>query len=469
MSKIAFRLAACLLLIRLSFPVGVVQGARQTSYSVTKNYIQPDFPDRLTFHLAAISSDTIESVTLLTGTNGHACQPSQARQSLDFTPGPHVDLTWDLDFRQSGLLPPGAEVWWQWIVTTSGGTTDTTPKKTYVVEDQRFNWMNLEKSGITLQWLMGDQAFGAALMDISLKSLQRLEKDMGISPMERIWITIYPSAAVLQEAAHAFEWTGGVAFPNYNSTMIGISPDEREWADQVIPHELSHLVVDVLVFNCHGVDTPTWLGEGLAVFAENQPLQLYKDLVMENLRKDNLPNLSSLSAGFSAYSDSASLSYAQSSQVVAFMIQDYGAQKMGELLDGLHAGETIDEALKRIYNLDTEGLDAAWRASLGFALQATSTMIPLEASSPTPVPTLALGTSPVKARPTASAIRTVTAVVTTQILPSPTVTPVPVPGSGLLNTPSLYLLVPICLGVLVIVVLAGLLLRLRLRKKQADL
>jgi hypothetical protein len=468
MSKIAFRVAACLLLICLSFPVGVVRGARQTSYSVTKNYIQPDFPYYLTFHLAAISSDSIERVTLLTGTNGHACQPSQARQSLDFTPGRHVDLTWDLDFRQSGLLPPGAEVWWQWIVTTSGGSTDTTPKKTYVVEDQRFNWKELEKSGITLQWLMGDQAFGAALLDISLKSLLRLEKDMGISPMESIWITIYPSAADLQEAAHAFEWTGGVAFSNYNSVMIGIGPNQLDWAREVIPHELSHQVVDALVFNCHGVNTPTWLGEGLAVFAENRPAQHYTDLVLEALQKDYLPNLSSLSAGFSAYSDSASLSYAQSSLVTSFMIKKYGAQKMGALLNGLHSGETIDEALKEVYDLDTDGLDAEWRASLGFALQATTTLVPQEANSSTPVPTLALATSPVKPRTSPSAVQTVAASPTIT-LATPTSTPDPGSTSEYSVAHLLLLAIPICLGFIVVAILAGFMLRRRTRKHQAVL
>jgi hypothetical protein len=472
MTKNTLRFVACLLFFSLVFPWRAVQGARQPSYSVTQNYIQFYFPDRLTFRLAANSTDTIQSVTLLTGTNGRSCQPSQTRHALEITPGTDINVKWDLDFRQAGFLPPGAEVWWQWVVTTSGGITDTTPRKTYVVNDQRFNWKKLEKGGITLQWQRGDQAFGETLMDLSLKSLQKLQKDMGVEPVSNIWITIYPSAAALQEAAHSFEWTGGTAYPDYNSSMIGIAPDELAWAAEALPHELSHLVVGVLVYNCHGIEMPTWLGEGLAVYAEDQPHQIYANLVLEALRKGYLPALSSLSAGFPAYSDSASLAYAQSIQVITFMIDEYGSQKMGQLLNGLHAGERIDEALNQVYGLDTDGLDAAWRASLGFASQSTPTFLPTQEGSRTPVPTLALATSPVKATPTATAAATATSAAiaaVTQGSPAPTAaTPAPTGASPRPGKVAPLLFLAVCLSLVLILAVVGYLYVKKIRKPQAN-
>lgn len=430
MLKITSYTTVGLLLFCLLLPGGISQAASLPAYSVTKNYVQLDFPDRLTFHLAALSSDVIQSVTLLTGNNGRACQPSHARRLMDFTPANHVDLSWDLQFQDYGLLPPGTQVWWQWVVTTSGGITDTTPLKSYVINDQRANWNKLEEVGITLQWQQGSQEFGNKLLAISEKSLQRLEMDMGVAPAGNIWITIYPSTEALQNAAHAYEWTGGVAYPAYNSTMIGIAPDDLDWAAEVIPHELSHLLVDARVFNCHGAEVPTWLGEGLAVYAENGSQAESKNQVLEALSKGYLPDLDSLAGGFSAYTDSASLAYAESSQVVTYLIQAYGAQKIGRLLNGLHSGQTIDEALSQAYGLDTNSLDAAWRASLGFPAQNLPTQVPVLMSSSTAVPTLPLATSLVKPSPTFQP-PTPTPASSARPQKTPTPTPVPVAASSL--------------------------------------
>ena len=51
--------------------------------------------------------------------------------------------------------------------------------------------------------------------------------------------------------------------------------------------------------------------------------------------------------------------------VVDFMIHQYGRQKMTALLLQLRDGATADEALKAVYGFDVDGLEAAWRASVG--------------------------------------------------------------------------------------------------------
>jgi hypothetical protein len=462
MKKNLVLFSICALLIVLFNPAANAQGAESSSFTIDNNFLAVIYPDSLIFHLTASSSGAIEGVALIYGTNGRSCQSSQTRQELTFRHDRHVDLSWNLEFKDFGLLPPGSEVWWQWEVITSDGGTETTPKNIQVINDKRVVWHTLQKNAIILQWQDGSPAFGTALMDLAEKSLARLVKDIGVAPTGEMWITVYPSASALQEAAHSYEWTGGVAFPEYSSTMIGIRTDEMDWAAQVIPHELSHLVVDNLIFNCHGVAAPTWLDEGLAVYAEDQPDQADISLVKKALSQGELPSLSSLAAGFSAYSERASLSYAESSQVVTYLIKQNGAQAMGRLLDGLHSGETIDEDLKQVYGLDTDGLDAAWRVSMGYSSQAAPVQDLSLASSPTTIPTLALSTSAVKPSlapsitPSASLVPTVT-------LSPATVTPTPVAPRRLggIQTPIICLLA--CLGGCFLLALAGFLL-LRIRR-----
>ena len=462
MKKNLVLFSICALLIVLLNPAANAQGGEPASFTIDNNFVAVIYPNSLLFHLKAGSSSTIEGVALIYGTNGRSCQSSQTRQELTFTPDRHVDLTWDLEFKDFGLLPPGSEVWWQWEVITSTGDMDITSKKTQVINDNRVTWHTLQKNAVILQWQEGSPAFGTALMDLAEKSLARQVKDMGVAPTGEIWITIYPSASALQQAAHSYEWTGGVALPKYNSTMIGIRTDEMDWAAQVIPHELSHLVVDNLIFNCQGVTAPTWLGEGLAVYAEGQPDQADITLVKRALSQGDLPSLSSLAAGFSAYSERASLSYAESNLVVTYLIEQNGGQAMGRLLDGLHSGVTIDEDLKHVYGLDTEGLDAAWRVSMGFSSPAAPVQDLSLTSSPTIIPTLVLPTSAVRPSLTPSITPSAT-LLPTFTLPPATVTPTPVapPRLGGIQTPIIFLLA--CLGGCFLLALAGFLL-LRIRR-----
>ena len=65
-------------------------------------------------------------------------------------------------------------------------------------------------------------------------------------------------------------WTGGLAYPDHNIVIIGITPDQMDWGKRTQAHELTHVLVGQLTFSCLG-DMPTWLNEGLAMYGEGGP------------------------------------------------------------------------------------------------------------------------------------------------------------------------------------------------------
>jgi hypothetical protein len=96
---------------------------------------------------------------------------------------------------------------------------------------------------------------------------------------------------------------------------------------------------------------------------------------------------------------------------------------MASLLSTIQSGNKIDKALLAIYDLDTDGIEAKWRVSLGFKPQAT--LAPTSADR-TAVPTMALWTSVIKksATPTSLPTETPTMVPFTDTpQPLPSVTP----------------------------------------------
>jgi hypothetical protein len=72
----------------------------------------------------------------------------------------------------------------------------------------------------------------------------------------------------------------------------------------------------------------------------------------------------SLCSAFSAQTEEAHLSYAQSYSLVEYLLGNYGQDKMLDLLTLFKEGATYDEALSEVYDFDIDGLDARWRATL---------------------------------------------------------------------------------------------------------
>jgi hypothetical protein len=408
----------------------------QSTIQVRGNDAAMSFPDYITFYVDVNSDDPIETVKLYYGTNGRSCQDGGSRQILEFEPDKDVELEWRWELKRSGALPHGAEVWWQWEIINASGETFLSEKGVFVVDDDRHEWQEIAAEGVIVQWYEGDLDFGNELFNIAINGLNRLEDEIGIRPPGDLRLIIYASAEEVQDAMiHTYEWAGGVALDEYNSTIIGINPSQIDWARDVIPHELVHLIMGTLTFNCRGVRTPTWLHEGVAELAEGGLSPGDFDKLEAALEGDALPSLKSLESGFSAKTDQAALAYIQSGYVVDYLIREYGKDKFSAVLDTMRGGEAIDNALELVYGMDTAGLDAAWRNSLGFGSDISDQNVSDE-SLPTftPVPTLALWTPiiepTVTERPSATPRPTSTS---TEPPPSPTPTSwtddsIPTPG-----------------------------------------
>lgn len=407
--------------------------APASSIEISQNTFELSFPRRIQFNVQASSTAPIDRVVLLFGTNGRSCQDSATRQEIDFDPEKEVSLEWEWDLRTARPLPPGAEIWWQWEIRDQSGNTLTSDKKSFVVEDDAFTWKSISRENITVYWVEGSRSFATKILDTALSSLKRLTDNAGVHPAGNIRLNIYPTIDDLK-ASLLYEptWIGGIAFPEYGSLSTVIEPGEESWVAEVIPHELAHLVTGELTFNCYGAELPTWLEEGLAVYSENKRSLSDINLVKSALKKGTLEPLHDLTAGFSADPNEADLNYAQSGMVVAFMVETYGAEKMAALLASIGEGKQFSKALLEIYGMDTDGLDAAWRSSLGYSVATSATARPSEAVRPThtPVPTLAIWTSVGQAVPSATATGTATSTLTPRaatatVLPASTATPVP--------------------------------------------
>ena len=343
----------------------------ESEISVLDSSVEVHFPTGLIFNLEAESSVNIVEARFHYRVDKMNYAQVTSEGWADFTPATRIRASWAWDMRKSSLPPGTAVTYWWTIENAAGNKLETSPAEV-CFDDLRSHWQSLTVGELTLFWYEGDDSFAGELMDACEEGLTRLTRDIGTYPERPVKIYVYASAIDLQGAMiFPMEWTGGVAFTEFGIIAIGISPSRLDWGKRALAHELTHLVVHQAIFSPYG-KLPTWLDEGLAMYNEGEPDPFFQSWLEKAVSEDRLISARSLCSPFSAESEKAYISYAESYSLVEYLLDNYGQDKMLNLLTLFKQGNTYDEALTRVYGFDIDGLDARWRASL-LAPKATAT------------------------------------------------------------------------------------------------
>ncbi|MBI4789624.1 MAG: hypothetical protein HY782_21550 [Chloroflexi bacterium] len=358
--------------------------------TVVSNKFINNFRRNLQFQVEAQSSAKIDQIALLIQLDGVS---SSVRQIPKFEPDLKVQAMYEWPLNTQ-YLPPGVNGQFWWTIQDSAGNQLQTPKQSFRVEDPAHKWQKLSNDKLVLYWYAGGDAFGKALFDKGVETMQFLEKDIGVSVDRQIQILIYGDRASFRSALSdgAQEWTGGQAFPDYGIVVINIEPNNLDWGKDAAAHELAHQVLHQKVKGPLGdFSLPKWMDEGLAVYYEN-PGKLdsqFSTPVRRAIQNDTLIPLRSLNSNFPADPAAANLSYGESWSVVDFIIRQYGKDKVAQMLQEFKAGAFYDDVLRKVLGVDIDGLETEWRKDIG----AKPRVIPTRSNAPaTAFPTFSLST-----------------------------------------------------------------------------
>jgi hypothetical protein len=411
------RFVTCIFLMALC--AWAQPGSAQTTIEVAQNEAWIDFPESVDFHLMATAESPIVSAEIEHGVDALACGDVATVTTPHFEPDAELDLTWRWDILEGPLIPPGSQIWWQWQLTTEDGNTVTTPRQTATFLDDWFVWQSLTAENVTVHWYRGPQSLGQQMLDAALVAIDELDAETGLRLSEPVNLYLYDETFDLQVSLPgAPAWAGGAAFPEHNVVLVTTNTAALEYGVSTTRHEIGHLVIGRLTFNCTN-PIPTWLNEGLAMVAEGTEDLSAIEMLDEAIENDAVLTISQLEGSFSVHTNRALLSYAQSYNLVRYLIDTYGQAQMLSLLETFRAGATPDDALMMVYGFNTNGLEDEWRAAIGAGPRPQDTALNQE--EPTPVPTLSLLGPAV----TDTAVPSATAPATEIVLQAPTETAVP--------------------------------------------
>jgi len=370
---------------------GMFSAPMQNAFAAAQADVKDDkvtfsFPETATFSATLTAASDITSVTLEYGDTQQTCGEVIAKAYPKITAGKNVPVEWTWDMRQSGSLPPGTNIWWRWRYTDDTGRESVSETQNATWLDETHAWQTISSGDLRLHWYGNDKSFAQTMLDAGVEGLRRNKEQAGLITDAPVDLYVYSNYDDMKDAIlYEPSWTGGMAFPEHNILIMGVSKSDSTWDQNTVIHELTHILIGHFTFSCIGT-VPQWLNEGLAMFSEGKLDENMQAQLDEAIRSDSLITLRSLNGGFSELSDKANLSYGQSQSVVSFLIQAHGQAKLTELLSALRDAKPIDDALLEVYGFNTDGLEDVWRQAVGAAPRAVSAQA---TSQPTPtfVPT----------------------------------------------------------------------------------
>jgi hypothetical protein len=362
--------------------VSTTAAAGQPSIEVRDSSARNEFPNGLVFTLDVAADASFDDIRLF-----YQVAPDGVRTTAvpDCSGSTVVGCTFGLAATRRNVLIPGAEVTYFWRLT-AGEVTEETPPQLVVYEDSRFEWRTLNDGNLTV-WHHGSEDEARGILGAGRDSLDEISELLETSVGFPVKIFYYASAEEMRPAILAEDREGVVTLGEvaYSDTAM-VSADSNP--AEIARHEIAHIVVRQALEG--PFDIPAWLNEGTAVFAQTRPLEGQRSALERAIESGQVLSVRSLSSASSgSLGGRVFLFYGQSWSLVQFLVDTHGQERFAELFRTFNEGASTGEALEQVYGFNQDGLENAWRDSVGLPPREAPTpngdegQVPPTASAPT--------------------------------------------------------------------------------------
>lgn len=354
-------LPALLAVLTLLSSALIAPGVRaQAGIEVRSQDVQNRFPDGIRFTLLVATPSPIDEVRLR-----YSIAPDGTAASgvAECTGDTAVTCTFDLMSEPDSFLPPSTEITYFWDIRDAAGRTLQTEPQLFVYEDTRFEWQSVTDDNLTVWWYAGSEDDARAVLGAALESLRGIGELLDTTVEFPVKVLYYADVEDMQPAVLSFGTEDVITLGEvvFSDTAM-VSADVRPL--DIARHEVAHIVIRQATQGPFGI--PDWLNEGTAVFAQSELFSGQREALDSAIRRNDVFSIRSLSsASVGASAANVSLFYGQSWSVVSFLVDTFGPEKFAELFAVFKEGNTTDDALMTVYGFDRDGLEDAWRESVG--------------------------------------------------------------------------------------------------------
>lgn len=362
-------MAQALLMLAVVAVTTAMPAAAEGPVSVRLVSIENGFPGPVTFRAEASSSvaDIVAMrLRLAIASNGN-------NSTIRFPIDPASKVTTELQLPPR--YPAGVDFRVSVEAEDARGNQSSTPEQPFWLADTRQTWQRIQEGPLTVHYYGNRLETARRVLAGARYSVAVAGGLLGteLAPFSVVLYEPPEDASGAQTSNQNVIGIRSVAYADYGLVHVvnraGGSPEITA------RHETTHMLVRWTVRGVSRI--PAWLNEGFAVWSEGVTQPFYRRRLEAWIQREDPPSLRTLIA-FPTELEANSDGYVQGASVVQYLLDTYGHERLRTLFHSL--GEGDEAALQLAYGLTVDGLDAAWRESLG--LQPRS----YETARPTPLP-----------------------------------------------------------------------------------
>ncbi|HVU03901.1 MAG TPA: peptidase MA family metallohydrolase [Polyangiaceae bacterium] len=182
----------------------------------------------------------------------------------------------------------------------------------------------------------------------------------------RIARTAGEMSTLAPEGAPYPKYASGVAYSEIGLVLLTLSPTVESSlfdVNEVFRHELAHVALEDATGGSDRV--PHWFNEGLAVHLSGESSLVRLRTLSTATLAGRLVPLGRLERGFPSDATAAELAYAESADVVRFLLRQQDRERFPALISRIREGQSFASALRDSYGLDLPSLEYEWREEIG--------------------------------------------------------------------------------------------------------
>ena len=400
--------------------------------------LESNFPTSLRFHAQVETDLEVEDIRVRFGV-GHGEKNRYNYLDLDRSTvggGTLIDGELEWSFNITGrYIPPGSVIRFHFEVLDADGNEHVSDEFHTVMHDARYEWEEVASGPLKVLYHGPVETRALRLAEAGIELLELMQPITGGETETPITVTMYNNNAEMigavqtRSAATSRELiTEGQAF--HDESVVLVLVGSRDIG--TLTHELTHILVGRAAGGTSAL-VPLWFNEGLAEYGnldQGLSYQYYLEWAVDTGRLKPFASLSS----FPGEPSLNLVAYGQSRSFVSYLIEEYGGDKIAEVLAEIRDGSNGDTAIRTVYGDNLLALENAWRYDLGADEYVPPRISAAPQATATPIPTVA----PIQQQATSTPIPTLTplllptpaATATPEVVVQPTDTPEPAPPTA---------------------------------------
>ncbi len=200
------------------------------------------------------------------------------------------------------------------------------------------------------------------------RGIDILQQQLGPAPGATVELRVVSNARELAAVAPPDSpppgWATGVTYADHDLIVLSLtSPRTGRFIPlfAVLRHELAHLVVDRITGSR---SIPRWFDEGIALWAAGDDYAGRQEELVNAAMRDQLLPLQAIERGYPSDPEQVPLAYAQSLDVVSYLVDRHGRAALRQVLREVGEGKPFRQAFLDSFGTTVARLEEQWRQDI---------------------------------------------------------------------------------------------------------